>query len=267
MKYDIVGSIVLYRNDPAIVKKSIESFLNTRLRVKLYLIDNSPTDKLKNELASYTGIDYIFNNDNVGFGKGHNISIRKSIDDAPYHLVFNPDIFFPQGTLEELFQYGSQHPEVGLILPKVYSFGSEMQYLCKRLPAPFELIVRRFLPSTKVAKDSLFYYEMRDKNYNEIFEAPSLSGCFMFLRSEALKKVGLFDERYFIYMEDIDLSRRIAMQFKTIYFPHVHIYHGHARESYGFNKLLLLHIHSAIKYFNKWGWFFDKNRRAINKKV
>ncbi len=89
----------------------------------------------------------------------------------------------------------------------------------------------------------------------------------MFLRSDALKKVGLFDERYFIYMEDIDLSRRIAREYKTIYFPNVHIYHGHARESYGFNKLLLLHIHSAIKYFNKWGWFFDKDRKVTNQRV
>ncbi len=169
MKYDIVGSIVLYRNDPAIVKKSIESFVSATLRLKLYLIDNSPTDRLKDELGGYPGVEYIFNNANVGFGTGHNMSIRKSIDDAPYHLVFNPDIFFPHGTLEAIFEYASKHPDVGLILPKVYSFDNEMQYLCKRLPAPLELIVRRFLPSTRLAKESLFYYEMRDKNYDEIF--------------------------------------------------------------------------------------------------
>jgi GT2 family glycosyltransferase len=265
MKYDIVGSIVLYRNDPAIVKKSIESFLNTGLHVKLYLIDNSPSDKLRHLASDLNNVEYVFNNANLGFGKGHNIVLRQTIDQASFHLILNPDIFFPAGTLEALFEYASKHPDVGLMLPKVYSFQNEMQYLCKRLPAPFELMIRRFFPLSPLAKKNLRYYEMRDKNYDEIFQAPSLSGCFMFIRSAALKVVGMFDERYFMYMEDIDLSRRIMNSFKTIYYPHAHIYHGHARASYRFNKLLLIHVISAVKYFSKWGWFFDKERKVINR--
>jgi GT2 family glycosyltransferase len=89
----------------------------------------------------------------------------------------------------------------------------------------------------------------------------------MLFRKEALDKAGLFDERYFMYMEDIDITRRVHQHFKTVYYPSVHIYHGHARESYRINKLLFTHIKSAIRYFNKWGWFFDAERREVNRRV
>jgi GT2 family glycosyltransferase len=88
----------------------------------------------------------------------------------------------------------------------------------------------------------------------------------MFIRTEAIKKIGLFDERFFMYMEDIDLSRRINKIYNTCYYPKVKIYHGHARESYRINKLFLIHIVSAIRYFNKWGWFSDIERISINRR-
>lgn len=96
-------------------------------------------------------------------------------------------------------------------------------------------------------------------------EVPYLSGCFMFIRTKVLEKVGLFDERFFMYLEDTDLSRRIHKISKTIYYPYVHIYHEYGKGSYKNLKLLKYHIDSAIKYFNKWGWFFDKERDFINK--
>lgn len=100
-----------------------------------------------------------------------------------------------------------------------------------------------------------------------MMNVPYLSGCFMFLRVSVLKEVGLFDERYFMYLEDTDLSRRIHKKYKTIYYPFVHIIHEYSKGSYKNIKLLIYHIHSAIKYFNKWGWIFDKERREINTKV
>ena len=96
---------------------------------------------------------------------------------------------------------------------------------------------------------------------------PYLSGCFMLLRSEALKKVGLFDERFFMYPEDIDLTRRIREHYRTIFYPHVSVIHNHAQGSYKSKKLLWIHIINLIKYFNKWGWFCDKKRQLINKET
>ena len=264
-QFDIASSIVLYKNDPGILEKTIGSFFNTELNVKLYLIDNSPDDKLK-VLVNDPRIEYIFNNTNAGFGKAHNIVMKQTIHIAKYHLVLNPDVYFMKGTLDSLFEYMEENEGVGLVMPKVLSFENELQYLCKRLPGPTELILRRFLPKSW-SKRRMDRYEMRDKDYNSTFSAPSLSGCFMFVRSAALRKVGLFDERYFMYLEDIDLSRRIFEFFDNVYFPKLTIYHGHAKESYKSFRLLKIHVVSAIKYFGKWGWFFDVKKKDINGKL
>ena len=96
-------------------------------------------------------------------------------------------------------------------------------------------------------------------------EVPSLSGCFMFMRVDVLKEVGGFDERFFMYAEDLDLCRRIGEASKTMYYPGVSIYHAYGKGSYKNRKLLKYHICSVVKYFNKWGWILDRKRTQINK--
>ena len=96
-------------------------------------------------------------------------------------------------------------------------------------------------------------------------EVPSLSGCFMFMRVDVLKEVGGFDERFFMYAEDLDLCRRIGEVSKTMYYPGVSIYHAYGKGSYKNRKLLKYHICSIVKYFNKLGWILDRKRTQINK--
>jgi len=96
---------------------------------------------------------------------------------------------------------------------------------------------------------------------------PFLSGCFMFFRTQVLKDIGLFDENIFMYMEDIDINRRIHAKYKTIYYPNVSVYHEYERGSHKNLRLLRISIESSIKYFNKWGWFFDKQRNIMNNKI
>ena len=98
-------------------------------------------------------------------------------------------------------------------------------------------------------------------------EVPCLSGCFMFIRTKVLREVGLFDERFFMYMEDVDLSRRIHRRFRTVYYPAAAVYHEYEKGSYKSATLLAHHLLSAIKYFNKWGYVFDKERRDINERT
>jgi GT2 family glycosyltransferase len=264
-------SIVLYKNNLKQVENAIKSVLASRLDLRLYLVDNSEEDNLKSLKKLDNRIEYIFNNANLGFGKAHNIAMRKSIENSvPYHLVLNPDVYFDEGVLEELYEYMEGNKDVGLVMPKVLYPDGRIQYLCKLLPTPFDLFGRRFLnfyPFKKYIEKRNEIYELRFTGYDKIMEVPYLSGCFMFIRTKVLEKVGLFDERFFMYLEDTDLSRRIHKMAKTIYYPHVHIYHEYGKGSYKNKKLLKYHIESAIKYFNKWGWFFDKERREINKKV
>jgi len=263
---DITASIVLYKSNFDEIKRVIDSFLNTSLNVKLYLIDNSPTNELK-KLSQGERVEYIFNNTNIGFGSAHNLAIKKSIDNSKYHLILNPDVYFEEGTLEKIYNFMEENEDIGLAMPKVLYPNGEMQHLCKLSPTPFDLILRRFLPFETYLEKRNQNYELKFADYNQIMDIPYLSGCFMFIRTEVLKKVGMFDERYFMYLEDTDLSRRIHQQYRTVYYPEATVYHEYGKGSYKNKKLLWYHISSAIKYFNKWGWIFDKNRREINKKT
>ena len=264
-------SIVLYHNREEQIKKAIESVLNTDLNITLYLVDNSSTDSLRELERIDKRIVYIFNNSNLGFGKAHNIALKKSIEkNIPYHLVLNPDVYFEKGVLEELYDFMENNKDVGLVMPKVLYPDGNIQYLCKLLPKPLDLFGRRFLnlgPFRKIVEKRNEIYELRFTGYDKIMEVPYLSGCFMFIRTEVLKKVGLFDEKFFMYLEDTDLSRRIHRVAKTVYYPYVYIYHEYGKGSYKSLKLLYYHIKSAIKYFNKYGWFFDKEREEINRKI
>jgi GT2 family glycosyltransferase len=265
-KFDITASIVLYRNNPEILSKSINSFLGSSLRIKLYLIDNSPTDQLQN-ITHDPRCEYIFCNENLGFGKAHNIALRKSLSESRYHVVLNPDVYFNPEALIPMFTYLETHADVGQLMPKVLYPDGQIQYSGKLIPTPLNLIGRRFLGRFEYVKKKNRLYELKDYGYDTIINVPNHLGCFMLLRTEALKEVGLFDERIFMYTEDVDLTRRMHQKYKTIFFPGAAIYHHYERGSYKNPKLLFYHIRSAIQYFNKWGWFFDKERAAVNKNL
>lgn len=264
-------SIVTYRNDYENIKKNINSFIKSPLLEKLFIINNSSTDDLKKIRNVDSNIEYIFNPSNPGYGASHNIAIRKSIGNSTkYHIVLNPDIYFSkEGVLEELYDFIEQNNDVGLVMPQVLYRDGSIQYLCKLLPTPLDLFGRRFLnfaPFKKIIEKRKELYELIFTGYNRIMEPPYLSGCFMFLKVEVLKEVGIFDERFFMYLEDTDLSRRIHKKYKTVFYPKVTIYHDYAKGSYKNFKLLKYHMQSAIKYFNKWGWFFDEERKIMNLK-
>jgi len=264
MQY-ISCSIVLYCNSAQQLKPLVAAILHCSLVYRLYLIDNSPTNEL-GVLVGSDKIEYIFNNKNLGYGAGHNIALHKAINNnSLYHVVINPDIYFEEGTLETIFDYMQQHPETGQLMPRTVYPNGELQYTCRLLPTPVDLIARRFLP-TAFFKKRTQRFEMHN-GYNTIMEAPYMLGCFMFLRVSAVKQVGYFDERFFMYPEDIDLTRRMHQQYKTIYLPTVTIVHKHERGSYKSLKLLWVHIVNMVRYFNKWGWFNDKERDEVNSKI
>lgn len=260
---DITASIVLFKSNPQEVKQAIDSFLNTSLNVRLFLVDNSPTDDLR-ALSSDPRVEYIANLKNIGFGAAHNIALKNALGDSRYHLVLNPDISFPANTLEPIKRYMDENPEVGLLLPKILYPDGSLQRLCKLLPKPSDLFLRRFMKSA--SQDADYLYEMHFADYNKRFEAPFLSGCFMFLRTEKLNETGMFDENIFLYWEDLDLSRRFFQVARNMYFPDVVVYHGYKRGAHHNYKLLLLSIKSLVYYFNKWGWF-DNERKKINKRI
>lgn len=264
----ISASVVVYRNDYSEIKSAILSFFKSNPEGILYLIDNSPDNRLQTLEQLNDSVVYIFAGSNLGYGAGHNIAIKKAISKGYiYHVVLNPDVSFDQNVLPALREYMEKNTDVGNVLPKVISSIGEEQGLAKLLPTPFDLLLRRFIPINALKKWRNKTYELNSYRDNCTINAPSLSGCFMFLRTAALRRVGLFDEKFFMYLEDVDLNRRIHSLYKTHYYPNVSISHRHDKGSYKKRKLMFYHMISAIQYFNKWGWFMDLERKKINNLV
>ncbi len=266
-------SIVLYKPDWNQVHALVETLLQTKFLHRLYLIDNSPAPVEKLPFLS-DKIDYRWNEgENLGYGRAHNIAIRESIyDDIAFHLVMNDDILVKAEDIDKLDLFMKQNYEVGLVQPKVLNPDGTVQHVAKLLPRPFDVFARHFLPAAWTRKSNERYELQRNRkgelvnaDYHLTLNVPYLSGCFMFLRTKAVLQAGLFDERYFMYPEDIDLTRSIHRNFLTIIMPELTIVHNHARGSYKSPKLLWIHIVNMCRYFNKYGWLFDKERRVVNR--
>lgn len=259
------ASVVTFHTSHEDLDKLMESIRNSSIDFT-YIVDNSLNDDLRSYFKGMKKVEYIKNINN-GYGAGHNIGIKKSIEaGALYHIIINPDIYWNENVIDELTSYMGNHPDCGMIMPRVKNPDDTIRFVCRLAPTPKDLIIRRFSPFKSLNKKIDDNYQLRKTEYKKIMEVPTLSGCFMFIRNSILKEIGGFDDRFFMYMEDVDLSRRIGTISKNIFFPKVSIYHAAERGSYKNLKLLKYHIKSAIKYFNKWGWFFDSERNHINNK-
>jgi len=254
-------SIVLYNTEYSEISTLVNGLKTKTCINQIYLIDNSPSRNIAFEL------NYIFAGKNLGYGAGHNIAIQKSIKDGvTYHLVLNSDINIENNSLTKLLEYLQSNDDVGLIMPKIKNEDGSSQLLPKLLPSPIDLLIRVFPFFKNIAKGRSRLYVLAD-HQNVVLNVPIISGCFSLFRVEALKKVGLYDENFFMYFEDFDLSRRIHAIYKTIYFPEVSVIHAHERGAAKSFKLFKIFILSAITYFNKYGWFFDKERKSMNNEV
>jgi GT2 family glycosyltransferase len=263
------ASIVIYRESLDRIQKLLGLLRQEASIERWVLIDNGSSDEIRYAVQAMGGI-YVRPGKNLGFGGGHNLALRQLAGvDATYHVILNPDIVFDVDALGRLADVMASHPDVGLVMPKVLYPDGSNQYLCKLLPAPIDLVLRRFLPGPLkgLARKRAQLYELRHLDSNASAYVPSLSGCFMFARRSILEVVGGFDERFFLYMEDVDLCRRMLDVSRLLYWPGVTVEHVHQMGSYRSRKLLFLHIRSAIQYFNKWGWIQDNARKLINRET
>ena len=269
--YDFTACIVTYNTEQEELNRILNCFKKIKLKFKLWISDNSEKDILRNFIENFSDdrIKYIFNNSNKGFGAGHNIVLQKLIEEnekSEFHLMINADVFFEENTIEKIIAYMRKNSDIGQIGPRIYESNGEINRSCRLLPTPLNLIFRRFFPVKSIVEKMDYSYEMKWYDYKSIIEVPILSGCFIFVRTDILKDIGVFDERYFMYMEDYDLCRRIGKKYKVVFYPKVNIVHKHGKASYKSRKMMIIHIKSAIKYFNKWGWIFDKERKIKNRK-
>lgn len=259
------ASVVTYKTRKEDLDRVLSSALNDKID-RLYVIDHSPDESIRGMLPADGRIVYL-RRPNTGYGAGHNAAIRRALDEgAEFHAVLNPDIYWEGDVVGGLAEYMQNNRKAGMTVPKVLYPDGRLQYVCKLIPTPYDLIANRFLPRSLV-KGRVARFRLEATGYDRVMNVPYMHGCFFMLRAEALRDVGLFDERFFMYPEDIDLTRRINEKWETLFYPELSIYHAHAAESRKSWKMLRIHISNMIKYFNKWGWFYDPRRRVVNRRV
>jgi GT2 family glycosyltransferase len=263
----ITSSIVLYRNDITMLQNAIQSIIEMGGIAKMFLIDNSPSDDLK-ILITDSRIEYIHNPANPGFGASHNVAIQKAMEmGSKYHFIVNPDIYFEGDVITLMVEYMASDATIGMMMPQILNEDGTIQNLPKLLPSPFSILKRKLKKPARAFQKFINEYELREVPKGTIYNAPVLSGCFTLLNLDAIKKVGMYDDAFFMYFEDWDLSRRIHQHYKTIYFPKVSVVHEYESGANKNKKLFKIFVNSAITYFNKWGWFFDSERKKINKEA
>lgn len=197
---------------------------------------------------------------NRGYAAGNNLGIRAA--SGRYLLIMNPDIIIWDNALRRLVDFMEAHPQVGLAGPRLLSPDGSLQYFCYRWPTPAVLLYRRTpLGRFSFARRAINHYLMMEWNHNDNRPVDWLQGSCLLVRQSAMAKVGLMDERYFLYSEDTDWCRRFWQAGAEVwYLAEVEIIHYHRRASSSerwysalFNRLAWVHLASAWKYFRKWG--------------
>lgn len=265
MTYDLVASVVTYNSSSEMLVKLFNSFKNVKLNTKLIVVDNSENSRIY-RLCQDHNIEYI-PSENNGFGAGHNVAIKKYQDNSSSFVILSPDLVIPDGTLEELHQFMVNNQKVGLCSTTILNPDGTLQKVHNRLPTFSIIFSRRFLPGflKPFVKKMLDYYVMEDIEFKGKICVPIISGCFMFFNSKILKEIKGFDERYFMYFEDVDISRKVREHgYENIFYTDLKVYHDWGRGSYKNFKLMLINIFSAFKYFYKWRFKSTKKISHVN---
>ncbi|MGK8638259.1 glycosyltransferase [Brucella anthropi] len=189
---------------------------------------------------------------NIGFGRGHNLALPSL---GEFHLVLNPDIKVHPDAIINAIDFMRLNQQCGLITPYAEWPNGERQYLCKRYPAIFDLMLRGFAPRWLrcLFNDRLSRYELRQQTHNEVYWNPVIvSGCFMFFRSNVLTMTKGFSDIYFLYFEDFDLSIRVHTFSEIAYVPTVRIVHAGGNTAKKGVWHIQTFIRSAIKFYRRF---------------
>lgn len=244
--------IVTY-NSECEIKKLLDSFerLENREDIEIFVVDNCSSDMTYDIVeANYPNVKLLKNKANLGFGKANNKIIR--MIDSRYHVLVNPDITFSPDTFINIQKFMDTNQDIVQMTPKVLDEDGLEQFLPKKYPEFKYLIAGKLDGKIKMFSNLRAEYTLKNKKIKNSIDIDFCTGCFSVLRTEALKRCNGFDERYFLYFEDADLTREMQKYGRTVYNPNIEVFHKWKRESSKSIKYLLIHLQSMMKYYWKW---------------
>lgn len=251
-KINVSACIVSYNNSDKILPtfQSIFKYTND-VNLTVYLSDNGSNDNTTEIVKkNFPQVIIIDNKKNKGFGYGHNQVIDKIKSD--YHFVINPDILLSQDTISELVTKMEQDNKIIMATTKILNTDGSEQYLPKRNPRLRYLIGGRLEKHAEVFKKYRDIYTMRNEIITGPLDIEFCTGCFFGIKTEIFKKLGGFDDRFFMYFEDADISRRANKLGRVVFFPDVTVTHQWERASSKTLKFFLIQLSSMFKYMIKW---------------
>lgn len=256
--------IMNYKNAPLLrlCLKSLKRVLSNSFSYEIIVVDASAGPETSAvAIEEYPEVHYLPFKENVGYTRGVNEGIKIAKGDAIF--IANPDIIPLEGSLEKMYEYLKNNPKIGMVGSQLLNFDGSFQQSCFRFYTPLTIIWRRtFLGRLPFIQKSLDRFQLKDKDLTKPLAVDWLMGSALMVSKDAVEKVGLMDEKFFLYMSDVDWPRRFWDNGYTVmFYPDVAMYHYHRRESRSalgeldalFNKQTRQHIKDAIRYFRKHG--------------
>lgn len=221
--------------------RSIESLEKVNFKLNVIVVNNYPQEKLNLPKFSGLNLKMIENKENLGFAGGHNIAIKNALENgADYILVLNNDTIVNKSLITELLK--SSNSEIGIIVPKIYfAKGHEFHKTRYKEEEKGKIIwyAGGIMDWENVIGHHRGVDEVDNRQYDTVGPSDFASGCCMLVKREVFEKVGFFDERYFLYYEDNDLSQRaLRSGFKILYQPKAILWHKNAGSAGGSGSLL-----------------------------
>lgn len=242
----------------SIFSSSNEQFVN-----KVFIIDNNSTDSSLQKILPTDKILIIRNRENKGFAKAANQGFHLS--KSPYVLLLNPDAQLLDTTLEDCISFMEKHGEIDILGCRLLDDNGQTSPSCARFPTPAKLFIDSIGFSKIFPKVFSPAILMTDWDHSESRYVDQVMGAFMFMRNSVFEKAGFFDERFFVYCEELDFSKRLSdLGGKSFYNTNISAIHsgeGTTKNVKAFR--LFLNIRSRLQYskkhFNRSGfllvWF------------
>lgn len=255
---DLTFSIVAYKNYGQIINavNTINKFTNNFSK-EIIIVDNTEKEDRKNysedinKLTSLTNVTLVVNNANLGFGKANNIALERA--QGAFFVICNPDILLIENSFDKILPYMKKNTSIGAVIPKLIDKNHKIEPVYRRELTPYDVFIRYFHPFNTFSKRRA-YHTMQDMDFTKPFQVPFGQGSFLVVRTSLMKQLNGFDERYFMYVEDADLCKRINQVSLLEYFPYTSVVHLWEKGSHRNFKLMKWHIQAMIKYFVKWGF-------------